>query len=54
MIGVGDGPWGLMEQFDDLLPERKFDNFQFVDFSSVFSKSRNETREFSFAVHCGV
>jgi len=51
MIGVGDGPWGLMEQFDDLLPERKFDNFQFVDFNTVFSNSRNETREFAFAVH---
>jgi hypothetical protein len=51
MIGVGDGPWGLMEQFDDLLPQRKFDNFQFVDFNSVFSKSKNEAREFAFAIH---
>jgi hypothetical protein len=51
MIGVGDGPWGLMEQFDDLLPQRKFDNFQFVDFNSCFSKQKGETREFAFAVH---
>jgi E3 ubiquitin-protein ligase RGLG len=51
MIGVGDGPWGLMEEFDDLLPQRKFDNFQFVDFDSVCRKYPPETRDCAFAVH---
>lgn len=30
MIGVGDGPWTLMKNYDDYLPGRKFDNFQVI------------------------
>lgn len=51
MIGVGDGPWDLMDKFDDELPERRFDNFQFVDFNSVFNKYPKEKREAAFATH---
>lgn len=49
VIGVGDGPWEVMQDFDNLLPDRKFDNFQFVDYHGVISKCRRP--DTTFALH---
>jgi len=49
MIGVGDGPWNMMEKFDDGLPKRKFDNFQFVPFFDIINRAENP--EITFSVH---
>ena len=47
MVGVGDGPWEVMNEFDDQIPERRFDNFQFVDFHKVISNSRKPAAVFA-------
>lgn len=53
VVGVGDGPFDLMKEFDDELPERRFDNFQFVYFNEVMTMNGgNENPEVAFAVAC--
>ncbi|KAI3520729.1 hypothetical protein L1887_10179 [Cichorium endivia] len=52
LVGVGDGPWDTMREFDDNIPARSFDNFQFVNFTEIMMKNvapmRKET-EFALA-----
>jgi hypothetical protein len=49
LVGVGDGPWCIMNKYDDKLTGRQFDNFQFVDYHSVTKKTWRS--ELTFAVH---
>jgi len=49
VVGVGDGPWDTMKEFDDKLPQRKFDNFQFVPFSETLERAENREVKFSVA-----
>ncbi|TVU24076.1 hypothetical protein EJB05_26472 [Eragrostis curvula] len=51
LVGVGDGPWDMMKEFDDNIPARAFDNFQFVNFSEKMSKNMQQSRkEAAFAL----
>ncbi|KAF8411304.1 hypothetical protein HHK36_003851 [Tetracentron sinense] len=51
LVGVGDGPWEDIRNFDDKIPARVFDNFQFVNFNDIMSKDVTPSqKEAAFAL----
>lgn len=51
LVGVGDGPWDTMKQFDDRIPQRAFDNFQFVNFTNLMARNLPQPqKEAAFAL----
>ena len=49
MVGVGDGPWDTMKEFDDKLPQRRFDNFQFVEYHRIIATSAHPEPAFALS-----
>ena len=47
-VGVGDGPFGIMENFDDVIKNSKFDNFNFVNYYKT-CEGHVENPDISFA-----
>ncbi|KAE8733510.1 Detected protein of unknown function [Hibiscus syriacus] len=43
-VGDGDGPWDNMKKFDDMIPSRDVDNFQFVNFTGIMTKKSSQKR----------
>ena len=49
VVGVGDGPWDVMHEYDEYLPRRRFDNFQFIEFRQVTDNAKYP--DTAFALH---
>lgn len=49
IVGVGDGPWDVVQEYDDKLLARHFDNLQFVPYQDVVTNCLNP--ETALALH---
>lgn len=49
VVGVGDGPWDVLQEYDDKLLSRHFDNLQFVPYQDLVTNSLNP--ETALALH---
>ncbi|XP_019052453.1 PREDICTED: E3 ubiquitin-protein ligase RGLG1-like isoform X2 [Nelumbo nucifera] len=49
-VGVGDGPWDVMREFANDIPDKATGNFQFVNFTEIISRNiPNYRKEIEFA-----
>jgi E3 ubiquitin-protein ligase RGLG len=46
-VGIGDGPFDLMREFDDKLPQRQFDNWQTVEYHKKMQECGHNPLRFS-------
>lgn len=53
VVGVGDGPFDQMEDFDDQVEGRLFDNLQFINFTGLMEKNSTSLKkmEVQFALN---
>ena len=51
-VGVGDGPFETLDTFDNALKQRRFDNFNFFNFTEMEKKlERTENVDETIAVN---
>lgn len=51
-VGVGDGPFGVMDTFDNCVHRSKFDNFNFIEYAHHFpTKAISEKEKEDFVFH---
>ncbi|CAL8149969.1 unnamed protein product [Prunus armeniaca] len=54
LVGTDDGCWEHMKKFQEMIPKRKFDNFQFVNFTEIMPKDGTLSDEEAAFAHAAL